>query len=136
VLVGVVTALRFRVTHMLLHLLTSFSEKEYLDLSLSFLSLTSFSLLTVEAEGYCCTLSHSVTYTHSIGLLWTSDRPVAETSTCTTHNTHKRHTPISPGKTRTHNTSKRGAADPRLRPCSQSSLRRRYSDIMVYGFET
>jgi len=27
---------------------------------------------------------------HSVGLLWTRDRSVAEASTCTTHNTHKR----------------------------------------------
>jgi hypothetical protein len=31
--------------------------------------------------GSCCTWSHSVTHTHSVGLLWTSDQPDAETST-------------------------------------------------------
>jgi len=39
--------------------------------------------------------SHSDT-PHSVGLLWTSDRPEAETSTCTTHNTHKRQTTAPP----------------------------------------
>jgi hypothetical protein len=33
---------------------------------------------------------------HSVGLLWTSDRPVAETSTCTSHNTHRRQTFLPP----------------------------------------
>jgi len=28
---------------------------------------------------------------HSVGLLWTSDQSVAETSTCTTDNTHNKH---------------------------------------------
>ena len=35
--------------------------------------------------------SHSDT-PHSVGFLWTSDQPVAETFTCTTHNIHKRNT--------------------------------------------
>ena len=39
--------------------------------------------------------SHSDT-PHSVGLLWTSDRPEAETSTCTTHNTRKRQTTVPP----------------------------------------
>jgi hypothetical protein len=39
--------------------------------------------------------SHSITHTpHSVGLLWTSDQPDAETSTYTTHSTHKTQTPI------------------------------------------
>jgi hypothetical protein len=50
--------------------------------SLSFLSQSDFSyLLIVGVEGYCCTWSHSVTHIHSVGLPWTRDRPVAETST-------------------------------------------------------
>ena len=32
----------------------------------------------------------------SVELVWTRDRPVAETATCTTHNTHKRHTSMPP----------------------------------------
>jgi hypothetical protein len=39
--------------------------------------------------------SHSDTQ-HSVGLLWTSDRPVAETFTCTTHKIHNRHTSMLP----------------------------------------
>ena len=52
----------------------------------------------------------------SIGLLWTSDQLVAETSTCTTHNIHNEQTSIHTGWIRTHNLSRRAAADPRLRP--------------------
>jgi len=56
--------------------------------------------------------SHSNT-PHSVGLLWTSDQHDAETSTW-------QHTTLTtdnhaPGGIRTHNPSKRGAADPRLR---------------------
>jgi hypothetical protein len=32
-------------------------------------------------EGYCYAVSHTVTHSYSVGLPWTSDRPVAETST-------------------------------------------------------
>jgi hypothetical protein len=57
--------------------------------------------------------SHSDT-PHSVGLLWTSDQPDAETPTW-------QHTPLTtdiyiPGAIRTHNPNKRAAADPRLRP--------------------
>ena len=59
-----------------------------------------FYLLIVRVEGYCCTLSHSVrhththTYTHLAELLWTSDRPVAETYTLQ-HNIYKRQTSMA-----------------------------------------
>jgi len=51
---------------------------------------------------------------HSVRLLWTSDQSLAETSTwqhtvLTTENIHE------PGEIRTHNSSKRAAADPRHR---------------------
>jgi hypothetical protein len=56
--------------------------------------------------------SHSDT-PHSVGLLWMSDQPDAETSTWQhiifTRDTH------SSGRIRTHNPSKRTAADPRFR---------------------
>ena len=53
----------------------------------------------------------------SVGLLWTSDQPVAETSIWQhTHNTHNRQTSMSPGGIRTHDLSRRAAADLRLRP--------------------
>ena len=59
--------------------------------------------------------SHSDTK-HSVGLLWTSDQPVAETSTWQ-HTTLKTdNTFMSLGGIRTHNLSRRAAADPRLRP--------------------
>jgi hypothetical protein len=53
---------------------------------------------------------------HSVGLLWTSDRPVAETSTSQhTTLTSDRHPYVFNG-IRNHNPSKRASADPRLRP--------------------
>jgi len=39
--------------------------------------------------------SHSCT-SHSVGIFWTSDRPVAEISASKTHNTHKRKTVMCP----------------------------------------
>jgi len=35
------------------------------------------------------------THTHSVGLLWTRDRPVAEICISQHHNTHKTHTSIT-----------------------------------------
>jgi hypothetical protein len=57
--------------------------------------------------------SHSDTQ-HSVGLLWTSDRPVPETSTWQ-HTTLTRERHPRPSGIRTRNPSKRAAADPRLR---------------------
>ena len=48
---------------------------------------------------------------HSIGLLWMSDQPVAETSTWQ----HSQQTSMPPGGIRTRSFIKRAAADPRLR---------------------
>jgi hypothetical protein len=60
---------------------------------------------------------HLITLTHtpqSVGLLWTRDRPVADTSTW--QHKHSQETNIhAPGRIRTHNPSKRSAADLRLR---------------------
>jgi hypothetical protein len=64
------------------------------------------------------THTHTNTLTlapHSVGLLWTSDRPVAETST-SQHTTPARDRHPCPGGNQAHNPSKRAAADPRLRP--------------------
>jgi hypothetical protein len=48
---------------------------------------------------------------HSVGLLWTSDQPDAETSTWQ-HTQHSQETDIhAPGGIRTRNPSKRAAAD-------------------------
>ena len=60
--------------------------------------------------------SHTTTHQHSVGLLWTSDQLVAETCTCTTHNTHNRQISMPQGGIRTHDLSRRAAADLRLRP--------------------
>jgi hypothetical protein len=57
--------------------------------------------------------SHSDT-PHSVGLLWTSDRPVAEKSDNAQH-TRNRHP--WPRGIRTRNPSKRANVVPRLRPC-------------------
>jgi hypothetical protein len=61
------------------------------------------------------THTHTHTHTHSVGLLWTSDQPVTETSTWQyTKLTTDRHP--CPGGIQTHNPSKRAATYPRLRP--------------------
>jgi hypothetical protein len=57
---------------------------------------------------------HTLDTPHSVGLLWSSDQPVAENSTWQ-HTTLKRDIHV-PGRIRTHNPSKRAAEDPRLRP--------------------
>ena len=52
----------------------------------------------------------------SVGILWTSDQPVAETSSWQ-HTQHSQRTTIhAPGGIRTHNLSKQSAVDTRLRP--------------------
>jgi hypothetical protein len=100
-----------------------------------FLSVNSLYLFISGVEGYCCTWSHSVTHTrtralppptihthryththtqtHSVGLLWTRDRPVAEISTW--HHTtfsRERH-PFS--RRDSNPQSKQAAADPHLK---------------------
>jgi len=57
----------------------------------------------------------------SAGVLCTGVRPIAKTSICTTHNTHKRHI-HAPGGVRTHNPSKRADVVWRLRLCFQWDL--------------
>ena len=65
--------------------------------------------------------SHSDT-SHWVGLFWTSDRPVAETWQ---HTQQSQETDIhAPGGTRTHNPSKRAAADSRRRPRGHWDRRR------------
>jgi len=60
------------------------------------------------------THTHTNTHTHSVGLLWKSDRPVTETSTW--KHTHSLKTSSHAcGGIRIRNTSKRAAADLRLR---------------------
>jgi hypothetical protein len=64
-------------------------------------------------ESYCCAWSHSKTHTHSVGLLWKRDRPVAVTSTWQ-HTTLTRNRHPWPNGIRSRNLSKRAAADPSL----------------------
>jgi len=54
---------------------------DYVVYLLSFLVGPLLSTHCVGVEGYCCTWSQSKTLKHSVGILWTRDRPVAETST-------------------------------------------------------
>jgi hypothetical protein len=53
-----------------------------------------FCLLILATEDHFCTWSHTMTHTRSVGLLWTTDRRVAEACTCTKHNIQQRHTSI------------------------------------------
>ena len=67
---------------------------------------------------------------HSVGLLWTSDQPDAETSDSTQH---LEGTDIhASGGIRTHNSSKRSASDPRHRPSSHWDLACVYIYIYIY----
>ena len=72
-----------------------------------------FYLLTVGAEGYCCTCSHSVTHTHTHSSgqgISLSHRPLPDNTL------HSQQTDIrSRGGIRTHTPSKWAAADPRPR---------------------
>ena len=65
-------------------------------------------------------LIHEVSRSHndapkSVGLLWTWDQLVAVNLYLTTHSTYKGETSMPPGGIRTHNFSRRAAADLRLR---------------------
>jgi len=57
---------------------------------------------------------------HLVELLWTSDKFVAETSSCTMHNNHERHTPMSHVGFKPANPIKQATADPHLRPRDHS----------------
>jgi hypothetical protein len=66
------------------------------------------------------TITHFLDTPQSVGLLWTKDQPVAETSTWQ----HSQETDIHAlGGIRTHNPSKQAAVDPRFRPRGQWDLR-------------
>jgi len=64
--------------------------KRYIFFSMTQQPLVGHGLLIIESAR-----SHSDT-PQSVGLLWTSDQPVAETSYLITHNTHKRQAPMFP----------------------------------------
>jgi hypothetical protein len=67
-----------------------------------------------------CEVSQSHTIIHTVGLLWTSDQPLAETSTYTgQHNIYIQETNIqAPSGIRTRDPSIQATADLRLRPRS------------------
>ena len=78
--------------------------------------------------------SHSDTL-HSVGLLWTSDQPDAETY-LTTHNTHKKLNLHASDRIRTHNPSNRVAADRRLRPGGHWDIGNNYSEDLTKSRNT
>jgi hypothetical protein len=90
----------------------------------SFRSPCLFYLLTVDVE---VSAFHLITLRHtpqSVGRLWTRDQPDAETYLTT--QTHTQETNIhAPDGIRTHDPSKRSAADLRLRPRGHWDRRRR-----------
>ena len=65
---------------------------------------------------------------HSLGLLWTSDQPDAETS-IRQHTTFTRDRHPCPGEIRTHNPRKRAAADQRLRPLGHWDRHQLFIDL-------
>ena len=74
--------------------------------------------------------SHSDT-PHSVGLLWTSDQLVAETSTCQ-HTTLTTDAPPALGAIGTHSPSQRATADPRAATGIGSlSVGKQYKDTLV-----
>jgi hypothetical protein len=77
--------------------------------------------------------SHSDT-PHSVGLLWTRDRPVAETATLLHTTLNKKQSSMLHGGIRNRNPSQRAAVDRRLRPRGHRD-RRAYiycSKILIY----
>ena len=83
-----------------------------------FLLSTAFSLFLdsnqlPRVRGFMITLNDAP---QSVGILWTNDQSVAETSTWQKHNSHNRQTSMPPGGIRTHDRSRRAAVDLRIRP--------------------
>jgi hypothetical protein len=89
----------------------------YLFLNSFFLSRDLWVPTHCRCIGLCCTWSHLMTHSQSVGLLWTSDQPVAETSTWQ-HTTPTRDI-HAPREIRTRNPCKRAAVDWRLRSRGQ-----------------
>jgi hypothetical protein len=85
--------------------------------SLRFFSCGAWTRIRVMLSPYGILRSPSMDTTHSVGLLWTNDQPVAETSTWQ-HTTQETSIDAS-GGIRIHNPSKRAVADPHLRTCGQ-----------------
>jgi hypothetical protein len=97
------------------------SSTLFLSFFLSFFLSSNPYLFIAGVEDYCYIWSHSMTHTHSIGSLWTRDRPVGETSTWQ-HTIFTRDRYRCPGGIRIRNPRKPGAADPRLRPHGHRDL--------------
>ena len=84
-----------------------------------------FNLLKLRVRIYCCNWSHWVT-PHSVGLLWTRDRPVQETSTW-------QHTILT---TDTHRTTlDEGSARPRDLYLTTHNTHKRQTSMLLEGFE-
>jgi hypothetical protein len=83
-------------------------------------------------EGFYFEITHDTS--QSVGLLWTSDQLVAETSTwqytTLTTNIH------SPSGIRTHDRSRRGAVDLRLRPRDHWDRQKSYHYIFILRYNT
>lgn len=78
--------------------------------------MTFICLHIVGVESYCFTWSHSVPHTDSVGIVRTSDRPVAETCTWPSITQHSQETDIrAPGAIRIRNPRMPATVDPRLR---------------------
>jgi len=84
----------------------------------SFLIMIFLCLLIVRVQSYCFTWSYSVTHTDSVGILWTSDRPVAETCTWqhTTLTTDRYSSSRWDSNPRSHHASSRWTAPYKARP--------------------
>ena len=92
------------------------------------------SVALVMASPYWASRSDSLDTPQSVGLLWTSDQPDTETSTWQ-HTTLK--TDIhTTGGIRTHNPSKRKAADPRLKPLCHRNWNYLYLHILKTCLKT
>ena len=90
-----------------------------LSLSLSLFDYALFYLLIAGLQNYCCICSHSITHTHSVGLIWTSighsQRPLSDKTQ------HSQETDIhAPSGIRTRNPRKRTVADRRQREVRMS----------------
>jgi hypothetical protein len=77
-------------------------------------------------RGFTIALSH--THNNTVGLLWTSDQPVAQTSTWQ-HAAFTTDRHPCPGEIWTHNPSKRAAAEPRHRPRRHWDATRTYCSV-------
>jgi hypothetical protein len=75
-----------------------------------------------------------IVFRHTVGLLWTSDQPVAETSTCTgQHNIETQQTKFhAPSWIRNRDPGNQAAADLRLRPRCHWDRRTNKLNIIIH----